>query len=228
MMIFGIFPRKWMVSTGVALALHCVIFFGSGMTFVQPAQYGVDASSGGIEVSLIAAMPATAEAAAPALEQGVESDAEAFEKAQEQAIKAKSAQKQREQKDYTYLNETPYAGDGSSAVPGQSHTTMYSPGGSTTDQIGYLSNPPPPYPAAAIAKGDEGLVLLNAVVGADGRPKSVKIKKSSGKRLLDESALKTVRRWKFNPGRVGMMAVETTVDIPVRFSLEEYKKSRGL
>jgi len=36
---------------------------------------------------------------------------------------------------------------------------------------------------------------------------------------LDDSALKTVRDWQFNPARVAGIAVSSGVDIPVLFQL---------
>ena len=49
----------------------------------------------------------------------------------------------------------------------------------------------------------------------------VEIKKSSGFRLLDQAAIKAVRHWKFQPGRIGDLPVESKVEIPIKFSLQE-------
>ena len=63
------------------------------------------------------------------------------------------------------------------------------------------SNPVPPYPADALARGIEGLVLLRVRIGADGSVEEAAIDQSSGTPSLDESALSTVRRqWRFRAG----------------------------
>ncbi|MBL8013647.1 MAG: energy transducer TonB, partial [Candidatus Omnitrophica bacterium] len=54
-----------------------------------------------------------------------------------------------------------------------------------------------------------------------GYPQTVEIEKSSGHSTLDQSALKTVRTWRFSPARVGQMPVESMVHLPVRFDLDD-------
>lgn len=225
-------PKDWVASALVAIFLHFFMFFGSGFAFVQAPQYGIEASSGGIEVSLIAALPATAEKALPEAKEKndleKEEDGEIIEEAQQEQLPATSKKSNAEKKDYSFVNETPFTGDGSSAVPGQSRTTFYSPGGSTTeDKAGYLKNPAPPYPREAVQKGQEGLVVLTVFVDKSGRAQKVEIKKSSNFRLLDDSARKTIKRWKFDPAQMGLLKVDAKVEVPIRFVLEEeLKRSR--
>ncbi|MEI7999327.1 MAG: energy transducer TonB [Candidatus Omnitrophota bacterium] len=85
----------------------------------------------------------------------------------------------------------------------------------------YFQNPPPPYPALAKQMRQEGLVVLSVYVNREGTPTSVEIKQSCGYRLLDQAALKAVNHWKFQPSRVGDLPVESNVDVPIRFRLEE-------
>lgn len=216
-------PKKWIASCFLAACAHFFIFFGSSLAFVQQAQYGVDASTGGIEVSLIAAMPETA-----VKTETKSREEQKHEEVEEKILKENQApaqtaepEKNKKQKDYTFANDTPFTGDGSSETPGQSRTTLYSPGGSTTDKAGYLSNPPPPYPVEAVAKGQEGLVVLLVSVDVSGRARKVEIKQKSGYRVLDEAAVKTVKKWKFEPAHIGMMRVESEVEIPIRFILKD-------
>ena len=63
--------------------------------------------------------------------------------------------------------------------------------------VAALNNPKPPYPLAARRQGAEGRVVLRAQVLEDGRCTEVHIVRGSGHALLDESALATVRRWRF-------------------------------
>ncbi len=83
-----------------------------------------------------------------------------------------------------------------------------------------LHNPKPPYPLTARRKGIEGRVLLAAHVRADGTCAEVHLKHSSGHGLLDQSALDTVRRWRFLPARRGRASVDSWVEIPISFRLE--------
>lgn len=85
----------------------------------------------------------------------------------------------------------------------------------------YRDNPRPDYPRAARLKGYEGLVLVDAEVGVDGRVGDVRLKASSGYTVLDRSALAAVRDWRFEPGRRMGIPVRMRVDVPVRFVLKE-------
>ena len=53
-----------------------------------------------------------------------------------------------------------------------------------------------------------------------GQAESVTLIKSSGHRLLDNSALEAVRKWKFHPATIGGVKVSSTVKVPVRFRLD--------
>ncbi|GAB4345387.1 MAG: hypothetical protein Kow0089_22420 [Desulfobulbaceae bacterium] len=84
----------------------------------------------------------------------------------------------------------------------------------------YRSNPPPAYPERARRKRQEGTVLLEVVVRADGSVESLRVEQGSGHRLLDRAALAAVRNWTFEPGRQAGVPVTMTVQVPVRFELE--------
>lgn len=86
--------------------------------------------------------------------------------------------------------------------------------------VATLNNPAPPYPLAARRRGLEGRVLLAAHVRADGACAEVQLKQSSGHALLDQTALDTVRRWRFLPATRGARAVDSWVDVPIRFRLD--------
>jgi periplasmic protein TonB len=62
--------------------------------------------------------------------------------------------------------------------------------------------PAPSYPAEARAKGQTGTVLVEFVVGEDGRVVSAEAKQASPWPILNERAVSAVRRWKFPPGSV--------------------------
>jgi protein TonB len=85
----------------------------------------------------------------------------------------------------------------------------------------YRSTPEPEYPAAARRERQEGVVLLAVEVSAQGRPTEVVVKRSSGFELLDRSAVRAVRRWRFEPARTAGLPIASHVEIPVRFRLDD-------
>ena len=76
---------------------------------------------------------------------------------------------------------------------------------------------PPVYPDAARSAHVEGTVLTQALVGADGLVKDIRIIRSIPD--LDEAARTCVRLWRFKPARSHDQPVEVWVAVPVRFSL---------
>jgi protein TonB len=83
---------------------------------------------------------------------------------------------------------------------------------------GVASNPLPPYPPEALARGVQGRVLLRVWILDDGSVRDVKLYQSSGDESLDRSALSTVRdRWRFVPGSRAGFAVPCEVILPIRF-----------
>lgn len=84
----------------------------------------------------------------------------------------------------------------------------------------YLQNPKPPYPPFAFRMKIEGRVIILAEVLTDGRTGAVSIAQSSGNDLLDQSALETVKKWKFTPARKDGVIITQAVRIPITFSLK--------
>lgn len=186
---------------------------------MQPPRYEVQAGTGGMEVSLIAApLPAPAPSNAPAILEVPEPEPQ--EQASESTEETPPAEPSA-----TYAANSPYVGDGSSPVPGNDPTTLYLSGGAATGRGGRLRNPAPPYPYAAIRRQQQGLVILEAVIDKAGRPTSVEIRESSGFPLLDQSALRTVRRWKFDAAHIGFLPVQSRIVIPIRFTLDNRQVS---
>lgn len=84
----------------------------------------------------------------------------------------------------------------------------------------YGFTPRPPYPAVAIRRGYEGSVLLNAHVLPNGKVEEVTVFRSSGHKVLDNAALRAVKKWKFVPAQRGFKAVSSWVKVPIEFRLE--------
>lgn len=83
----------------------------------------------------------------------------------------------------------------------------------------YLHNPAPEYPEFAQTQGWEGTVVLNVFVLPNGKVKNIEVKQSSGRKVLDEAALQTVKRWSFVPAKQGDTTVEAWVEVPIDFRL---------
>jgi len=72
----------------------------------------------------------------------------------------------------------------------------------------------PLYPVIARRKGMEGEVLLEVDINKDGEVVNVLVNKSSGYKLLDESARLAIKKWLFVPN------IEGKVLVPVVFKLK--------
>lgn len=86
---------------------------------------------------------------------------------------------------------------------------------------GYLNNPPPDYPPVAARAGWEGIVQLHVHVLSNGHADAVEVQKSSGRKALDDEAVKTVKRWTFTPSKRGDTPVDGWANVPIEFKLEQ-------
>ncbi len=78
----------------------------------------------------------------------------------------------------------------------------------------------PAYPAAARQAHREGVVLLSVTISAQGAPTEVRIARSSTFPDLDLAAVAAVKNWQFTPATRDGAATETTVNLPINFSLK--------
>lgn len=186
------------VSHGVAVAMMGVSFFTPPQVIIAP----------GIEVSLVAA-PLNTDAP-PSIHS-------VFQKTVEEAVKSVATP---EQTSPPVAQTIAPVSDGRVTQSGLDPTTAKS--GSITQPAvpSYLENPQPEYPAAAKKRGQEGLVVLEVQVDQNGSPIAVELRKSAGFTVLDKSALKAVRAWKFKPALMGPIPVASTVQVPIRFHLD--------
>lgn len=83
----------------------------------------------------------------------------------------------------------------------------------------YASNPPPEYPMQARRRGLQGVVIVEALIDTKGTVSDLRLARSSGHSILDTAALRSVQRWRFQPGTVGGRQTAMWVNVPVRFEL---------
>jgi protein TonB len=81
-----------------------------------------------------------------------------------------------------------------------------------------IYDPDPDYSDEARHAKYQGTVLLWVVVGADGRPRDIRVQRSLGMGL-DEKAIEAVRRWEFEPAMKDGHPVAVQVNIEVSFRL---------
>lgn len=79
----------------------------------------------------------------------------------------------------------------------------------------------PAYPAAALRAREEGSVLLQVQVDAQGRAGDIRVVESSRSRDLDRAARDAVRDARFDPAMRNGRAIASTVNVPVDFRLDE-------
>ena len=84
----------------------------------------------------------------------------------------------------------------------------------------YLQNPKPPYPGISKRLGEQGKVLVRVLIGVDGLAQKAEIRQSSGYDRLDKSALDTVLKWRYVPGKRAGVAEAMWFTVPINFVLE--------
>ena len=123
---------------------------------------------------------------------------------------------------------SPSAPDTQAATSGREADRLPEPAGRAAPEkispprfdAAYLDNPKPEYPRLARRLGEQGTVLLNVYVDANGWPEKIELQVSSGSPHLDRAARETVRQWKFVPARQGERPVGAWIVVPIRFVLE--------
>ena len=235
----------------LALFIHGVLFIVGGRLFVKPVQYGIQSANGSIDVDLVTALPQPDVDAVKSNTSTIEQRQEevkitpqeemvtlpqpdidtvkSIESITEQHLETAKIALQEEQPPpppppppsaidavKSIISTTEKQQEAVKIMPRPSQGTV-----KTIGKPGYFQNQPPEYPPLAKQMHQEGLVILMAEVDPKGLPVKVEVEQSSGYQLLDQAALKAVRRWRFQPERIGGMPMKSKVSIPVRFRLEE-------
>jgi protein TonB len=90
--------------------------------------------------------------------------------------------------------------------------------GGNVQQAMLLGQVRPLYPAEAKAAGAEGAVIMETIVGRDGRILEVKV--ISGHPLLIQAAVDAVRRWCYKPTLLNGQPVEVVSTVSVNFVMQ--------
>tara|TARA_R110002095_G_scaffold35349_1_gene33320 strand:- start:2495 stop:3178 length:684 start_codon:yes stop_codon:yes gene_type:complete len=78
----------------------------------------------------------------------------------------------------------------------------------------------PQYPKRSLRMRQEGIVWLHVLISKDGKRQDIKLHKPSQYALLNQAALKAVKKWTFNPNIVNGRAVQSWVEIPIEFKIQ--------
>ena len=81
-----------------------------------------------------------------------------------------------------------------------------------------LKDAAPIYPQIALSARREGTVIVEAIIGEDGRVQQARVLRSV--QLLDEAALTAVRQWVFTPTRLNREPVPVVMTVTVTFRLQ--------
>lgn len=81
-----------------------------------------------------------------------------------------------------------------------------------------IYDPEPSFSEEARKSKQQGVVTLLLVVGSDGHPYDIRVRRSLGMGL-DEKAVEAVSRWRFKPATYNGQAVATQIEVEVDFRL---------
>ena len=101
--------------------------------------------------------------------------------------------------------------------PVQQRTEAVRPGG-VIKYPAKVHHVPPVYPRIAQDARVSGLVILEAIIGVDGRVQDVRVLRS--KALLDHAAIDAVKQWRFTPTLLNGVPVPVILTVTVNFELQ--------
>ena len=76
----------------------------------------------------------------------------------------------------------------------------------------------PEYPEAARRLREQGIVLLQAIIGTSGEVENVRVVSSSSSRF-EEAALRALEQWRYSPATLAGRAVRVYLTVTIRFTL---------
>jgi periplasmic protein TonB len=210
-----------------AVVFHVLALLALRFSMFTEAEYGIDVGLNSVEVSLVSSV--SSEPSSTPLIEPIEQTPKIPLKAEEQEMRDPEPQPVAESlppKVEAKLKPEPQVTtqiQPAKKIDSKQPNSMalHSDNGAITQiKPAYLKNPPPGYPEVSRRRGEEGVVVLVALVGADGEIKELKVKESSGFEKLDQAAVMAVKKWRFQPAKMGMIDISSEVEIPIRFRLK--------
>lgn len=116
----------------------------------------------------------------------------------------------------THINRPNPAHSGESASPPSSSSNDLA----IDSPLEPIYSPAPAYPRMARRFGLEGKVVLHVSIDRLGHPSEIKIRSSSGSRILDHAAVEAIRQWRFRIRTSTLHMAKEWIDIPVLFRLK--------
>ncbi|QDH70111.1 energy transducer TonB [Marilutibacter alkalisoli] len=90
-----------------------------------------------------------------------------------------------------------------------------------TTEVAAVRTPPPDYPLEQACDDIGGQVVMQVVIGPEGRATEILVANSSGVPALDEAAQAAVREWEFKPATHRGKPVSQTIQVPMSFTPPE-------
>lgn len=84
----------------------------------------------------------------------------------------------------------------------------------------HLNNPVPVYPMLSRRLKEQGTVILQVLILADGSIAELSVLQSSGFSRLDAAAMEAVKKWRFEPARQDGIAITYQYQQPIVFQLQ--------
>ncbi|MGB3931838.1 MAG: energy transducer TonB [Sphingobium sp.] len=85
--------------------------------------------------------------------------------------------------------------------------------------------PPPRYPRESRRLREQGTVVLELLLSAEGRVRDIRVLRSSGYARLDDAARSAVSRWRWSPTVVSGVAVQVRGNVEIPFILSNRDES---
>lgn len=223
-----------------SVCFHVALLVVSGMVLIKPVEFAVDQGLSGMELQLVAGVdepitqpvpvpvPDPVERIEPLPQESIQAPENIIPMTEE--VKRPEPLAVQEQKIIPMEKPKPLLVQKivppepvQPVVKGNSTVDATSTGSGALMEVKpfYLSNPAPKYPFEAKRAGWQGTVLLKVSIDKDGSPFELRLEKSSGFKVLDDAALKTVKTWKFRPAYIGEMPIDSSARVPVRFELKD-------
>ncbi len=78
----------------------------------------------------------------------------------------------------------------------------------------------PVYPKRSLRMRQEGVVWLHVLISENGMRQDIKLHEPSQYALLNQAAIKAVKKWTFDPNIENGRAVQSWVEIPIEFKIQ--------